>query len=450
MPNCTALKANGEICGKNGTYYQGHCGVHHNAKLRSDPAYRAQYEEYVANAAQRRDQELALVTQRSAEREAARLLRQQAEQAAEAGRRAAERAEKIRKNAIALNNASLAHAALVLSVCKKVGVLWADNNIPGYEVIKAYAVLKFMPVSHAGFVGLMRAMVVLMLLGFGNHPDHATYATVPAAEKEAALAGINAALEPYGDINIDRLIPQADTLFVAITIRRNREETERRAAIAREEERRRREQFEADLRERPVVFQRDPEGGINLAAFATDNQNIHRSSVQNATHKMVLAILTRSVAEGQETLVEIIASFQNPTPVKWVGRDTRERTITELTDNYFNIEAFSVSYGDVLDRIWTYIRAHEHRSDLIIRLAQELCEGIGMCSNGKMARLMNVVQGYDDSLEQEAPKELFHGRFALLTKLPMAEREPAARALFDEFHIPVEEHAVWLEPLLEA
>ena len=450
MPTCPARKANGETCGKNGTYYQGHCGVHHNAKLRTDTAYRTEYEAYVANAEQRREQELALVTQRSAEREAARLARQQAEQTAEAERRVTERAEKVRKNENALNNAPLASAGLVLSVCKKIGMLWSDNNIPGFDVVKAYVALKFMPVNHAGFAGLMRAMIALMLLGFGNHPDHTTYATVPAAEKEAAIRGITAALEPYGEINVDRLLPTSDSLFAQVALRKQREEAERRAAIAREAERRRREQLEVDLRERPVVFQRDPEGGINLAAFATDNQNIHRSSVQNATHKMVLAILTRPVSEDQETLVEIIAAFNDPTPVRWIGRDTRERTITEVTNDYYNTEAFSVPYGDVIDRIWTYIRAHEHRNDLVIRLAQELCEGIGMCTNGKMARLMNVVQGYDDSLEQEAPKELFQGRFALLTKLPMAERESAARALFAEFHIPEAEHNVWLEPLLEA
>ncbi len=445
MP-CPARKANGETCGKNGAYYQGHCGVHHNAKLRSDPAYRADYEAYVANAEQRREQELALVTQRTAEREAARLARQQAEQAAEAERRAAERAEKVRKNEIALNNAASASASLVLSVCKKIGVLWTDNNIPGYDIVKAYVALKFMPANHVGFTGLMRAAVTFMLLGFGNHPDHATYATVPVAEKEAAIAGIVAALVPYGEVNVNRLLPQIDNLSAQVALRRQREEAERRA----EAERRRREQLQIDLRERPVVFQRDPEGGINLAAFATDNQNIHRSSVQNATHKMVLAILARPVSEGQETLVELITSFQDPTPVRWIGRDTRERTITEVTNDYYNTEAFSVMYGDVLDRVWTYIRAHEHRNDLVIRLAQELCEGIGMCSNGKMARLMNVLQGYDETLEQEAPKELFQGRIALLTKLPLAEREAAARALFDEFHIPAEEHAVWLEPLLEA
>jgi hypothetical protein len=449
MP-CPARKANGETCGKNGTYYQGHCGVHHNSKLRSDPAYRADYEAYVANAQQRREQELALVTQRTAEREAARLARQQAEQAADAERRAAERVAKIRKNENSLNNAHLASAALVVSVCKKIGVLWADHNIPGYDIVKAYVALKCMPLNNPGFPALMRAVIVLMLLGFGNHPDHATYATVPTAEKEAALAGIAAALEPYGEIDIDRHLVTSDSLYPQLILRRQREEAERRAAIAREAERRRREQLQIDLRERPVVFQRDPEGGINLAAFATDNQNIHRSSVQNATHKMVLAILTRPVDEGQETLVELITSFQDPTPVRWIGRDTRERTITEVTNDYYNTEAFSVMYGDVLDRVWTYIRAHEHRNDLIIRLAQELCEGIGMCSNGKMARLMNVLQGYDETLEQEAPKELFQGRIALLTKLPLAEREAAARALFAEFHIPDQEHAVWLEPLLEA
>jgi hypothetical protein len=53
-------------------------------------------------------------------------------------------------------------------------------------------------------------------------------------------------------------------------------------------------------------------------------------------------------------------------------------------------------------------------------------------------------------LEAEPPREAFQSAIAALMKRPLAERERRARELFIEYRIPVEEHDVWLEPLLDA
>jgi len=82
-------------------------------------------------------------------------------------------------------------------------------------------------------------------------------------------------------------------------------------------------------------------------------------------------------------------------------------------------------------------------------LGQEIAEGLGQCSNGKMARLVNALQGFDDTLELDPPKELFQNQIALLRGTPAEERDAGARALFREYGIPAEEHAAWLEALAE-
>jgi len=210
-------------------------------------------------------------------------------------------------------------------------------------------------------------------------------------------------------------------------------------------------QIREDLRLRPVVFRRDPEGGIDLRAFAEDAQSVHRSSVQNATHKAVVELLSRTAPPAdQDTLPEIVGIFNTSTTIRWASPDARDTVVTELTDNYFNATAFNIAYGRVVDYIWAYIRGHAEKAELVQRLAEELYEGRGMCANGKMARLINVVQGYDESLATAAPRELFQQRMGELSSKPAAERESAARALFAEFRIPEAEHAAWLEPLLEA
>jgi hypothetical protein len=212
-------------------------------------------------------------------------------------------------------------------------------------------------------------------------------------------------------------------------------------------------EFEEQLNTRPVVFGIDPEGDINLRAFALDPQSVHRSSVQNSTHKAVLELLSRPAPPAdQDTLPEIVGIFNTSATLRWPAHDAhdaRDMTITELTDNYFNMSAFSTPYSSVLDYVWAYIGGHAEKNELTQRLAEELYEGKGMCSNGKMARLINILQGYDESLETAAPRELFQQRIAELASKPLAERTAAAHALFAEFRIPENEHAAWIEPLLD-
>jgi hypothetical protein len=207
----------------------------------------------------------------------------------------------------------------------------------------------------------------------------------------------------------------------------------------------------AVLDENAATFHPDPVGSIDLRAFAEDKQSVHRSSVQNSTHKAVLELLSRPAPPAdQDTLSEITKIFNTSMAVRWSTPDARMAVVTELTDNYFNSTAFSLSYGHVMNYVWAYIRSHAEKDELTQRLAEELSEGRGMCSNGKMARLINVLQGYDDSLAAAAPRELFQQHMSELSSKPAAVRTAAAHALFAEFRIPESEHAAWLEPLLEA
>lgn len=447
MPNCHATTAVGTPCGKNASYHVGElhmCGIHHNQRMRTDDSYRHLYEQMIAQDRARRE---AAIAQRSAQIHAE-AARREAERAAAQAARERVIQTKQAKNERIIAEAPNSSAHSITLVAKNIMNLWMQNTIPGYTIPKAYACLRYRPIYEApGFPTLIRSAVKIVRQGFGNHPTHERYSDVPLDERNTALAELEAALAPYTPAEYLTWIPQTDTLRPTITLRMRREEEERLRAEAAARRAAEQAQLQLDLRQRPVVFQRDPEGGINLAAFANDAQSVHRSSVQNATHRSVLALLNRPLVAGQDTLPEILTGFDG---VRWIGEQAHERTVMEITHDYFNTEAFSVMYGEVLDHVWAYIREHAHRADLTLRLAQEAAEGIGMCSNGKMARLVNVLQGYDDTLEAEKPKELFQHAIAALMSQPLAQRESAARTLFAEYNIPEAEHAVWLEPLLEA
>ena len=187
------------------------------------------------------------------------------------------------------------------------------------------------------------------------------------------------------------------------------------------------------------VFERDPDGGINLRAMAADTQSVHRSSVVSSVEAAIHRLLARPLAADQRTLDEALAVL--PTP------DLRD----ELQRDYNLAHGFGLPYAKVLDHVWGTLRAHEHKADITQRFVQELTDGRGMCHTGKLTRLVNVLAGFDDAVgDLMPPAELFQSRFARLADRPLAEREVSARDLFREFAIPEAEQAAWLEPLLEA
>ena len=425
MPNCTAhLKTRPGVLCTNRAQHHGVrdlCRVHHRIAM-DNPEYKAAYNLSEQGPPPQVDPAAAL---------------------------AEVRAGRITSNNRKLSELPTASVTDIMRYSRRLITIWFQENIPGFDLVKAYAILRYHSVQNPHFKTVLEASVKLTLLANGYHPDHAEYANVPLQERVEALTRVTTALQLYdGDIDIHVLSRNADQHWTRVH--------ERIRLVEEEENRIRREQqraaFEQRLRQEPVVFKRDPEGGIDLKAFAKDEQSVHRSSVQTSTERAVHMLLTRPVSEGRETLVEIVDAFNDVKLVKW-SPNLKEKVITEITNDYFNTEAFSIPYGKVLDHIWSFIATHEHRRQLIIRLAQEVQEGIKQCSNGKMARLINVLRGFDDTLDSipspEAMKVMFQNKIARLIERPVQERRHAAMLLFEEYSIPNEEHEVWLAPLLE-
>jgi len=362
------------------------------------------------------------------------------------------RAEKLASNARVMARLNTPTANQILGYAAKLITLWKHERMTDLDCPKAYLVLKYGPIldtPKASVVALLKASVRIYLLSNGHHPDVARYFDVPAAEKEAALVELRTALVPFASTPIQSLLPTTDVHAATIHERIYEAERRRRAIEAAAAEEARRRQLAIDLRERPVVFRRDPEGSIDVRAFAVDPQNVHRSSVQNTTHKACLTLLRRPLEPGQETLPELVADLENPAKINISSQDLAQRLIAEVTHDYFETLAFSLPYGHVLDRVWAFLRSHVHRDSLFVRLIQEIAEGLGQCSNGKMARLINALQGFDETLDIDPPKELFQNHIVMLRGRPKAEREERAAALFTEYAIPEAERPAWLEALEE-
>lgn len=298
--------------------------------------------------------------------------------------------------------------------------LWVTEQIFTLDLPKAYALLRYTDIrSTDHYSPLMKAILPFHIMHVNRRGT--PYVTLSDEKKWLAFEALAIALAPLPQTFQEWivLIPDADRWKPIIQGRA----------------------------ERQFVFRRDPEGSIDLQAFATDSESVHRSSVQDMMSASLDIVLTYPLSECQDTFNELLGIFME------------RRSISELRPVVYqlaiDIDTLSVSllnrtvkYSNVLDHVWAFMKASDHKEELFKRLFEELEEGHLTCPNGRLARLLNVLQGYDLTLPTvEERGVLLQNRMAAIAGMPLPEREAEAKKAFQEFDVKEDEQGVWLEPL---
>jgi len=106
-----------------------------------------------------------------------------------------------------------------------------------------------------------------------------------------------------------------------------------------------------------------------------------------------------------------------------------------------------------MEGLWTLIgqQPEEQQRELKYRLWQEASESVGMCCEGHIARLVNVMAGFDEAFKPRVSVgEAIQSKMAELAcseALTAAEKVAAARAFLTELAVSAEDQAPWLEAL---
>lgn len=284
--------------------------------------------------------------------------------------------------------------------------LWLTEELASFDFPKAFSLLRHTPIrQHIGYEPLMRVTIQFHIWNRDN-----SYSKVSQEKKDAAHIQLQEALESFNLPNWFQLIPQTDRWHRYIRAR-----------------------YEAHF-----VFVRDPEGSIDLRAFSQDEESVHRSSTQSMIAESLAIVMNYPIRSDQQTLCEIRQQLA------WLN--TVVEDYETLSVPLYNQ---TVQYKDVLDHVWAFIRDHEHKEGLLGRLQEELTDSVNVCANGKLARLLNVLQGYDMTLPQVDTSEQFQERFARLREAPPQTRLNAANTLFEDFRIPEGSRGDWLQALAE-
>jgi len=188
-----------------------------------------------------------------------------------------------------------------------------------------------------------------------------------------------------------------------------------------------------------------------LQRLAQDQQNVHTAHVTKQTsegEEKLLSVKTDGRQVGLRVLRSFAARSGSLTRVLHVANDVEywynQPTCRRVGDRL---------YARVLEGLWALIeqQPQEQRAELKIRLWEEASESVGMCCEGHISRLVNVMVGFDEAFQPRmSVGESIQAKMAELAgkaDLSAAEKVAQARAFLTELAVSAEEQAPWLEAL---
>jgi hypothetical protein len=193
-----------------------------------------------------------------------------------------------------------------------------------------------------------------------------------------------------------------------------------------------------------------PNPNENMAAFARDRQNVHTTAAVAQVKHNINVIRQIFVPEEYRW---------NPTKISKTYReivfdcDLSPKGNWQFASYYCNnAQIYDLEegiFGIMTDGVWQYIRDSEDKRCLINILKRELEDNIGMCAQGNLSRICNVLSGYLPGIGQQESISTILGRE--FSKLMDIEREPdrlrQGERILRENNVPEAEWEVWLDPL---
>jgi hypothetical protein len=238
-------------------------------------------------------------------------------------------------------------------------------------------------------------------------------------------------------------------------IRRKRVVESRRQKREREHavrfERHRQERLDREAVWRPIDPWGDNPPVLVPVEFHDDNQNIHlavtvNEVVKKTIQKVILIPVPAEYRWNMETIAktpgEIIAECK-------ISIMAGKLLMEKYTSDETIYDMVSGIYGKTLDSVWQYIKNSSDKEVLIKTLKTELEDNIGMCAQGNLTRLCNVLQGYLDDMPAPSVSEILGDLLPpLMTIMDLTIRREKALQIMRTHNVPDDEQEMWLEPLM--
>lgn len=189
-----------------------------------------------------------------------------------------------------------------------------------------------------------------------------------------------------------------------------------------------------------------------LAALARDSQNVHTTVVVEQTNKGLDKLLEASKENKPMRSPDWFAA-------RWLlrnygGWNVVQRVVNDMQEWYNRSYCKAPNdylYQRALDGLYLTIQKtqdNDLKLELYKRVFEECYESVGMCCEGHISRLCNVLVGFDEAFAPPVPfGEILQSKMAAIAALEVDTEEKVrqATAFFNEFAVPEPQRAAWLE-----
>jgi hypothetical protein len=179
-----------------------------------------------------------------------------------------------------------------------------------------------------------------------------------------------------------------------------------------------------------------------IGDIAVDPQSVHTSVVSEQTNRAMDVLLAQSIPASHDTLKKLPPGFRANRSLYSDMRRWYKQSTCRAVDDWL--------YRKTLDGVWMLIQSRptEERDELVQRLFEEAKESIGMCCEGHISRLCNVLVGFDDRFAPSASVgEQLQMRMAAIANEEIATELKVERAVgvFRELAVPEDQWDGWIE-----
>jgi hypothetical protein len=176
-----------------------------------------------------------------------------------------------------------------------------------------------------------------------------------------------------------------------------------------------------------------------LQRLADDRQNVHTGPVNRQTEASLTRLLETPIPPSQTTLAEL-----------W--KLVKSKRVQKDVQKWYDVESCRQDrdwlYRKALNGLWARIKTSEHKVELEKRLVEEMTESVGMCCDGHIARLCNVLVGFDDLfVPQVSTGEALQQKISAIASLDISVEAKVVEAwnVFEELAIPMDDRLPWID-----
>lgn len=188
-----------------------------------------------------------------------------------------------------------------------------------------------------------------------------------------------------------------------------------------------------------------------LADIAADPQGVHTTEVVEHIKTIVEKVRTVPVPDEYRwnkdvcslTPAEIIMQCRLSQKAAWqmMSQYAQDTAIYDIEEGI---------YGKVLDSVWQFIKTHAEKESLIAILRSEMEDNIGMCAQGNLTRICNILSGYMDGVGVAESLAEKLGR--LLPPLREIEsrdvRHVRVLDILEENAVPADQWDTWIDAVM--